>query len=119
MTADVIEAWEQLTPLSAGRGLELWLELVAADHPSPGTTGHTWRAWTTSPRCSGERLQRYVDLWGSASAKKLSAGTYHAEDLVATGSAGSAWSPVTPLQPAALILGTLRDQASDRGSPPE
>jgi hypothetical protein len=27
MTADVIEAWEQLTPL-AGRGLELWLELV-------------------------------------------------------------------------------------------
>jgi hypothetical protein len=27
MTADVIDAWEQLTPL-AGRGLELWLELV-------------------------------------------------------------------------------------------
>jgi hypothetical protein len=27
MTADAIEAWEQLTPL-AGRGLELWLELV-------------------------------------------------------------------------------------------
>jgi hypothetical protein len=27
MTADVIEAWEHLTPL-AGRGLELWLELV-------------------------------------------------------------------------------------------
>jgi hypothetical protein len=27
MTADAIEAWEQLTPL-AGRGLELWLEIV-------------------------------------------------------------------------------------------
>jgi len=27
MTADMIEAWEHLTPL-AGRGLELWLELV-------------------------------------------------------------------------------------------
>jgi hypothetical protein len=27
MTADAIEAWEHLTPL-AGRGLELWLELV-------------------------------------------------------------------------------------------
>jgi hypothetical protein len=27
MTADVIEAWEHLTPL-AGRGLELWLELL-------------------------------------------------------------------------------------------
>jgi hypothetical protein len=29
----------------------------------------------------GERLTRYVDLWGSASGK-LSAGDYHAEDLV-------------------------------------
>ncbi len=27
MTADVIEAWEHVTPL-AGRGLELWLELL-------------------------------------------------------------------------------------------
>jgi hypothetical protein len=27
MTADAIEAWEHLTPL-AGRGLDLWLELV-------------------------------------------------------------------------------------------
>jgi hypothetical protein len=27
MTADAIEAWEHLTPL-AGRGVELWLELV-------------------------------------------------------------------------------------------
>jgi hypothetical protein len=27
MTAEVIDAWEHLTPL-AGRGLELWLELV-------------------------------------------------------------------------------------------
>jgi hypothetical protein len=27
ITADVIEAWEHLTPL-AGRGLDLWLELV-------------------------------------------------------------------------------------------
>jgi hypothetical protein len=27
MTADMIEAWEHLTPL-AGRGLELWLELL-------------------------------------------------------------------------------------------
>jgi hypothetical protein len=27
VTADMIEAWEQLTPL-AGEGIELWLELV-------------------------------------------------------------------------------------------
>ena len=46
----------------------------------------------------GERLQRYVDLWSSAS-DKLSAGTITPTTSSTTGSAGSAWSPGTPPQP--------------------
>jgi hypothetical protein len=37
VTADVIEAWEHLTPL-ADRGLELWLELVQRGMRPEGTS---------------------------------------------------------------------------------
>ena len=66
----------------------------------------------------GERLQRYVDLWGSTSAK-LSAGTYHAEDLVDDWFRWVGLVSRDATATAALILGALRDQASDRGSAPE
>ena len=66
----------------------------------------------------GERLQRYVDLWGSASTK-LSAGTYHAEDLVDDWFRWVGLVSRDATATAALILGALRDQASDRGSAPE
>jgi hypothetical protein len=66
----------------------------------------------------GERLQRYVDLWGSASAK-LSAGTYHAEDLVDDWFRWVGLVSRDATATAALILGAVRDQASERGSAPE
>jgi hypothetical protein len=66
----------------------------------------------------GERLQRYVDLWGSASAK-LSAGTYHAEDLVDDWFRWVGLVSRDATATAALIVGALRDQASERGPAPE
>jgi hypothetical protein len=66
----------------------------------------------------GERLQRYVDLWDSASAK-LSAGTYHAEDLVDDWFRWVGLVSRDTTAAAALMFGALRDQASDRGSAPE
>jgi hypothetical protein len=66
----------------------------------------------------GQRLQRYVDLWGSASAK-LSAGTYHAEDLVDDWFRWVGLVSRDATATAALILGAVRDQASERGSAPE
>jgi hypothetical protein len=66
----------------------------------------------------GERLQRYVDLWGSASAK-LSAGTYHAEDLVDDWFRWVGLVSRDATATAALILGAVRDQASERGPVPE
>jgi hypothetical protein len=66
----------------------------------------------------GERLQRYVDLWGSASAK-LSAGTYHAEDLVDDWFRWVGLVSRDATATAALIVGAVRDQTSERGSAPE
>ena len=66
----------------------------------------------------GERLQRYVDLWNSASAK-LSAGTYHAEDLVDDWFRWVGLVSRDATATAALMLGAVRDQASERGSAPE
>jgi hypothetical protein len=66
----------------------------------------------------GERLQRYVDLWGSASAK-LSAGTYHAEDLVDDWFRWVGLVSRDATATATLIFGAVRDQASERGSAPE
>jgi hypothetical protein len=66
----------------------------------------------------GERLQRYVDLWNSASAK-LSAGTYHADDLVDDWFRWVGLVSRDATATAALVLGAVRDQASERGSAPE
>ncbi len=66
----------------------------------------------------GERLQRYVDLWGSASAK-LSAGTYHAEDLVDDWFRWVGLVSRDATATAALIVGAVRDQTSERGPAPE
>jgi hypothetical protein len=66
----------------------------------------------------GERLQRYVDLWNSANAK-LSAGTYHADDLVDDWFRWVGLVSRDATATAALILGAVRDQASERGSAPE
>ena len=66
----------------------------------------------------GERLQRYVDLWNSASTK-LSAGTYHAEDLVDDWFRWVGLVSRDATATAALIVGAVRDQASERGSAPE
>ena len=66
----------------------------------------------------GERLQRYVDLWSSAS-DKLSAGTYHADDLVDDWFRWVGLVSRDATATAALILGAVRDQASERGSAPE
>jgi hypothetical protein len=66
----------------------------------------------------GERLQRYVDLWSSASAK-LSAGTYHAEDLVDDWFRWVGLVSRDATATAALILGAVRDRASEQGSAPE
>jgi hypothetical protein len=63
----------------------------------------------------GERLQRYVDLWNSANAK-LSAGTYHADDLVDDWFRWVGLVSRDATATAALILGAVRDQASERGS---
>ena len=66
----------------------------------------------------GERLNRYIDLWDSASAK-LSSGTYHADDLV------DDWFRLVGLvardatATATLVLDAARDRVSDRGSAPE
>jgi hypothetical protein len=66
----------------------------------------------------GERLQRYVDLWNSASTK-LSAGTYHAEDFVDDWFRWVGLVSRDATATAALIVGAVRDQASERGSAPE
>jgi hypothetical protein len=66
----------------------------------------------------GERLQRYVDLWNSANAK-LSAGTYHAEDLVDDWFRWVGLVARDATATATLIFGAVRDQASERGSAPE
>jgi hypothetical protein len=66
----------------------------------------------------GERLERYVDLWNSASAK-LSAGTYHAEDLVDDWFRWVGLVSRDATATAALMLGAIRDQASERGSAAE
>jgi hypothetical protein len=66
----------------------------------------------------GERLQRYVDLWNSANAK-LSAGTYHADDLVDDWFRWVGLVSRDATATAAVILGAVRDQASERGSAPE
>ena len=66
----------------------------------------------------GERLERYVDLWNSASTK-LSAGTYHAEDLVDDWFRWVGLVSRDATATAALIVGAVRDQASERGSAPE
>jgi hypothetical protein len=66
----------------------------------------------------GERLQRYVDLWNSANAK-LSAGTYHAEDLVDDWFRWVGLVARDATATATLIFGAVRDQASARGSAPE
>jgi hypothetical protein len=66
----------------------------------------------------GERFQRYVDLWNSASTK-LSAGTYHAEDLVDDWFRWVGLVSRDATATAALIVGAVRDQASERGSAPE
>jgi hypothetical protein len=66
----------------------------------------------------GERLERSVDLWNSASAK-LSAGTYHAEDLVDDWFRWVGLVSRDATATAALILGAIRDQASERGSAAE
>jgi hypothetical protein len=66
----------------------------------------------------GERLQRYVDLWNSANTK-LSAGTYHADDLVDDWFRWVGLVSRDATATAALILGAVRDQASERGSAPE
>jgi hypothetical protein len=64
----------------------------------------------------GERLQRYVDLWNSANAK-LSAGTYHAEDLVDDWFRWVGLVARDATATATLIFGAVRDQASsERGS---
>jgi hypothetical protein len=66
----------------------------------------------------GERLNRYIDLWESASAK-LSAGTYHADDLVDDWFRWVGLVARDATATAALILGAARDRASERGSAPE
>jgi hypothetical protein len=66
----------------------------------------------------GERLERSVDLWNSASAE-LSAGTYHAEDLVDDWFRWVGLVSRDATATAALILGAIRDQASERGSAAE
>jgi hypothetical protein len=66
----------------------------------------------------GERLERYVDLWNSASAK-LSAGTYHAEDLVDDWFRWVGLVSRDATATAALMLGAIRGQASERGSAAE
>jgi hypothetical protein len=66
----------------------------------------------------GERLQRYVDVWESASAK-LSAGTYHADDLVDDWFRWVGLVARDATATAALILAAARDRASAPGSKPE
>jgi hypothetical protein len=79
ITADAIEAWEQVTPLT-GEGIDLWLELVQRSLPPlPPVTAPDVRR--TDASAAATRLARYLDLWESANGK-LSAGTYRSEDLV-------------------------------------
>lgn len=66
----------------------------------------------------GERLNRYIDLWESASAK-LSAGTYHADDLVDDWFRWVGFVARDATATAAMIFGAARDRASERGSAPE
>ena len=66
----------------------------------------------------GERLNRYTELWDSANAK-LSAGTYHAEDLIDDWFRWVGLVARDATATAALILGAARDRASERGSAPE
>jgi hypothetical protein len=66
----------------------------------------------------GERLHRYVKLWESASAK-LSAGTYHADDLVDDWFRWVGLVARDATATAALILAAARDRASEPGSTPE
>jgi len=65
-----------------------------------------------------ERLNRYIDLWDSASAK-LSAGTYHADDLVDDWFRWVGLVARDASATAALILGAASDRESERGSAPE
>lgn len=65
-----------------------------------------------------ERLHRYVDLWESASAK-LSAGTYHADDLVDDWFRWVGLVARDATATAALILAAATDQVSEPGSTPE
>jgi hypothetical protein len=79
MTADAIDAWEQITPL-AGQGIDLWLELVQRSMPPLAPAPD--RPRRPSPgRDPAGRVARYADLWASASAK-LATGSYRSEDLV-------------------------------------
>lgn len=66
----------------------------------------------------GERMRRYIDLWDSASAK-LSTGTYHAEDFVDDWFRWVGLVARDATATAALMLGTVKDRAPERGSAPE
>jgi hypothetical protein len=79
MTADAIDAWEQVTPL-AGQGIDLWLELVQRSMPPLAPARARPRPGRVGPDPAG-RVARYADLWAAASAK-LAAGSYRSEDLV-------------------------------------
>ena len=84
VTADVIEAWEHVTPL-AGAGIDLWLEMLQQGLRSRGYPGAgfvTAPPGPDDPRpLVGQRMTQYVALWEEASTK-LAAGTYRSEDLV-------------------------------------
>jgi hypothetical protein len=76
---------------------------MSSDEPGPDDLGPFVEA----------RLQRYVDLWESASAK-LSEGTYHADDLVDDWFRG-----VGLVAQDATAAATLMLRALARGSRPE
>jgi len=99
MTADVIGAWEELTPL-AGRWLDLWLEAAQEPLRGPAEPTHTEPTHTepthTEPTHTAEpgvvggpervslvsrRAEEYRDLWAGA-AEKFRASSYRSEDLV-------------------------------------
>jgi hypothetical protein len=80
MTADAIEAWERVTPL-AGRGIDLWLELVQRSVPPSQSPAGAQAPEQQDPPASSTGWGRYLAMWQSVNAK-MSAGSYRSADLV-------------------------------------